>query len=566
MTLDDAIEFIVAKTELLAEHTPDPQQREFLQKWLKNYDQMWSHPRLSMQQLRSLDGEMLEGFLEHSTSPGAETEVRRKLFARFKTSRLRKSDASAAKRALKCGRIADLEEWYQVKEFVSCVDNIDVIGEENYGILDSLLENYDGPSEEIPEPEPLATEAGTSKPSRRRPPPPFDFTLVDDEKLCPPETPLDTRVAFVRARIALVVQRITDREQRESLRSSLLMTLDGQLGQAQTQLARAAAAEWSEHEADCFAGYQVNGAAHREFEADLEKEFGFRRLGPSAQERLRRMLRTNDALGRENRLVIERFIYAYPHQTLFTREEIKRAEVLLKQPSPSQPPPKPTMTPRPKMPPDLSQLCVGAVFNIQHCDKPCRVLAFDELEVCYDVDWGADLGWGLGTKRSRAIYYRHITPLFLDGAEKLRIDPLPPEYLALHRPDLPLRFARSAHVEWREHPCATRDELIAWLEQDPSRLDLTHVDARELVLIPRSPNGAWQRGVLVTAENGKAFSTSELLCHAQQLQRPFKKDGMSGIGIYRSGLETNGVPSYVLSCYLEPGSLLEWHAKAPVAQ
>src|SRR5688500_2098902 len=156
MTLDEAIEFIVAKTELLAAHASDPQQREFMQKWLRSYDQMWSHPRLSMQQLRSLDGELLERFLKGSTWPGTEATIRLKLFARFKTSRLRKSDKAVAKRVLKRGHIVDLEEYYQVKEFVSCVDNLEVIGEENYGILDSLLENYDGPGEEMAEQEPLA--------------------------------------------------------------------------------------------------------------------------------------------------------------------------------------------------------------------------------------------------------------------------------------------------------------------------------------------------------------------------------------------------------------------------
>ena len=63
VTLDDAIEFIVAKTELLAE------EREQLKKWLNGYDEMWQHPRLSLQQLRSIDGEMLERF---KTTPAAE--------------------------------------------------------------------------------------------------------------------------------------------------------------------------------------------------------------------------------------------------------------------------------------------------------------------------------------------------------------------------------------------------------------------------------------------------------------------------------------------------------------
>lgn len=451
MTLDEAIEFIVAKTELLAASASSAQHREFLQKLLKSYDEMWRHPRLSLEQLRSMDGQMLERLLNLETDAAAQEEIRKKLFARFKTSRLRKSDRAVAKRVLKRGRIADLEEFYQVREFVACVDNIAMVGEENYGLLDSMLESYDGPGEEMSEPTPLAANGSPAKPSRRRPPPVFDLLLLDDEKLCAPDTVVETRVAFVRAKIDRVVQRVRDPEQRATLRWSLFATLDGQLEQAQDVVARRiAATEWSEHEADYFAGYQVTGAAHRQIEAELEKEFGFRRLGPTAQARLRRTLETKDALDRSNRLIIERFIYAYPHQTLFTRSEFAQAKILLKQPSPSHPPQPATMRPRPRTPPDISQLSLGAVFEVQHSDKPCRVLAFDELEVFYDAYRGAGLseeGWTFGLSGRECIYYRHATPLFLDSAKKLRVDPPSPDAMALHRPDLPLRFGRSRQLQ-----------------------------------------------------------------------------------------------------------------------
>lgn len=93
----------------------------------------------------------------------------------------------------------------------------------------------------------------------------------------------------------------------------------------------------------------------------------------------------------------------------------------------------------------------------------------------------------------------------------------------------------------------------------------TPLHARELVLVPRSPNGAFQRGELVRAENGASFSMAEILWHAHRLQRPFKKGGMKGTGIYRLGLKRRGIPSYLLSCYAEPGGVMDWHENAPVA-
>jgi hypothetical protein len=136
--------------------------------------------------------------------------------------------------------------------------------------------------------------------------------------------------------------------------------------------------------------------------------------------------------------------------------------------------------------------------------------------------------------------------------------------LALHRPDLPLRFARSRHVEWSEQPFASREAFLDHVKRtDATLLQHPPLNARELVLIPRSAKGAFQRGELVQSENGTSFPVAEILWHAHRLQRPFKKPGMTGIGIYRSGLEKKGVPSYLLSCYAEPGGLMDWHENAP---
>jgi hypothetical protein len=315
----------------------------------------------------------------------------------------------------------------------------------------------------------------------------------------------------------------------------------------------------------------VSGTTHRAIEVELEKQFGFRRLGPTAQERLRRMLATNDALDRTNRLFVERFIYAYPHQTLFSRDEIQRARALLKQPSPSQPPPVPTWTPRPRTAPDMSQLCVGAVFELKDARRPHKVIAFDELEVFYDV--GRDPlfeppeeNWTFGLSNRTCVYYRHTTPLFLDGAKRLRVEEPTPQFNALHRPDLPLRYARSPHAQWHETPLPSREEFMAYLHRaDASLLELPPLNARELALIPRSPKGAFQRPVLVNADHATGFSAVEILWQAHQLQRRFKHDAMTGIGLYRLGLAKKGVPSFLLGCHLEPGSLLEWHEKAPLA-
>ncbi|MEO6567490.1 MAG: hypothetical protein ABIO94_01905, partial [Opitutaceae bacterium] len=496
MNLDQAIEFVVAKFELLIEHTAEPQAREQIRRMTSGLDALWSSPRLSMRQLRQMDGEMLEMFVQMGLSPQAETLVREQLVARFKTSRLRAPDAKVARRVLSRGEIANIEEYRQVKEYVSCVDHSEDIGEENYGILASLVDSYDGPDEEDEDEDAEPTPIAEGKPSRRRPPPPFDLTLELDEKLCPRETPLERRVEFVRAKFARVIEEARSPQVRENLQLMLKGGLEFALGPQTPPKNRAAALEQREHEAEFFAGYEVNGSQHRAIELELEKEFGFRRLGRSAQARLAHMLATGDALDGPNRMFIERFIFNYPHQTLFTREQLKRAKQLLKAPSPSLPYAPVKLTPRPKTPPDLTQLCVGAVFTIKHCDKPVRVIAYDEIEVFYDAFWGEEVGWGMELGSRRVIYYRVCTPLFLDGAEKLRVDEPSARFLAKHRPDLPLRFGRSTRLQWAETPLATRVEFEAHVRQtEPALLNGPDLLADRLVLIPRSRSGAMQRPV-----------------------------------------------------------------------
>jgi hypothetical protein len=372
-----AIEFIAAKLQLVADYADNPDSKAQALKALAGLDRLCAHPRLSIQQLRSLDGEMIERWMIHSLTPNGETAIRQKLVARFKTSRLRATDKAVARRVLKRGKIADLEEYYQVKEFVSCVDNIEVVGEENYGILDSLLETFDAPDEDLAEAEPAAPKADA--PRRRRPPPPFDFILGPDEKLCAPETTFEVRAAFLRLKFALVAERLTFPEDQSVLENQLVSGLKRALGPQNSEGHRTAAFEHVEHEAEFFTAGSVNGAQHRTIEAELERQFGFRRLGASAQSRLARMLATEEAGGWSNRLIIERFIYNYPHQTLFSRDDIKRAAAILKKPSPVAQPV--TLTPRPKTPPDLSLLCVGAVFKTKHDPRPLRIVTFDDLEV-----------------------------------------------------------------------------------------------------------------------------------------------------------------------------------------
>ncbi len=551
MSIDEAIEFIEVKAALLVEHMMIPQERALIQQYIQRFERMWSEPKLSFRMLQMIDVDLLEKNLNEGTSAASEAEIRRSLYARFKRTCLRKPTAGRAKRVLKRGHFFDVEEYFQVRECLDDPGCVNEIAEEDASKLRALLARHSEPAT----PPAVASSASPSlPPKRRKPPPPFDYILEKDENLCPVETPLAIREAFLREKFRLVRERTSFPEDRDSLLQTEYWALHSQRAtQAKTEDERARQLEWSEHEADCFPGYGVSGSQHREIELELEKQFGFRRLGPSAQARIARTLATNDALDQLNRLAIRRFIDRWPHQKLFSKSDIKRLKALLKEPSPSNRP-KPLRLPVPPATPDLSPLGVGAVFEVTFDQRPVRIIAFDAIEVFYEVQWEHGR-WDAGEKRSRMIYYRDETWRFLEQAKKVRVDPPSADFLAVHRPDLPLRFACSPKLDWLAQPVATRDEFIAYImRSDPTLLEQPDLPTREIVLVPYSPRAAPQTPVLVSSDQN--LSVVEILWRAHEVQRPFKKENYRGIGFYRKGLEKRGVPSFAVMHYIPRGTLV----------
>lgn len=136
----------------------------------------------------------------------------------------------------------------------------------------------------------------------------------------------------------------------------------------------------------------------------------------------------------------------------------------------------------------------------------------------------------------------------------------------MHRPDLPLRFGRSARLQWREALFPTREALAAHVAlTDPNFLTLPPIQARQLALIPRSPKGAVKPAILVTTDDHQGFRPIDLLWHAHLHQRPPMRSDLTGIGFYRSGLAKRGVPSYFMADFMGLGGALHWHANAPQA-
>ncbi len=75
--LDDAVEYVFAKLDLMIEFAETAALREVAKKMGAGMDETVSHPRLSIGQMRSMDTGMMEVFFGTGLTPANEAEARR---------------------------------------------------------------------------------------------------------------------------------------------------------------------------------------------------------------------------------------------------------------------------------------------------------------------------------------------------------------------------------------------------------------------------------------------------------------------------------------------------------
>ncbi|MGH8018521.1 MAG: hypothetical protein ACREIA_09560, partial [Opitutaceae bacterium] len=385
----------------------------------------------------------------------------------------------------------------------------------------------------------------------RIPRPGFDFLLVEDEKLFPADTPLETLEAFLEAKFDLVAACFAD----ESDRASFLLTKRSAIDGAHSPAAhdKRDQCAHAEHEAECFSWRLVGGGRHRMVEDELERRFGHRRIGPSAQARIARMLSASQRGDWRDRMIVERFLHGHPHQTLFTRDEVKRVRALLKQPTEQEieqaaAAEKASRRPRPELPADLGGLCLGAVFkrDSRGDDLEERVIAFDARNVFYETRHPGQTDWSARPRRGRIGYYGSDTAWFLHEARLVRVEEPSAVDLARHRPDLPLRFGESDRVEWEKRSFDSHEHFAAWLdEKDSSLLRQPALEAACIALLPYSGLSIG-KPVFVEADLGTSVGMLELLWRGCQARQTMRGKRQSGIGFYRLGLEKGDVPSYLV--------------------
>lgn len=194
---------------------------------------------------------------------------------------------------------------------------------------------------------------------------------------------------------------------------------------------------------------------------------------------------------------------------------------------------------------------LGAIFQTDWTEHPVRIIAFDADVVMYDAWWPHKQAWGMENLSGTFTYYRVRRSVFLSRAHYLRTDEYTELEASIHRPDLPLAYARFESLNWHEQSPRSLAQLAQQIGQARSHEnpndDASLLKTSAIYLAPFGPKGSKKPSTLCFAQDGLAFSESEVLWNAWQLQAPHLRDChlTLGIGIYRSGLRRRTPTFYI---------------------
>lgn len=165
-----------------------------------------------------------------------------------------------------------------------------------------------------------------------------------------------------------------------------------------------------------------------------------------------------------------------------------------------------------------------------------RVVAYDDVEVMYDVWWQHKSAWAMASLLGDFAYFRMPRHSVQTEARFVRVDPLTDRELQVHRPDLPFAVARHAGLSWYDR---------SW----PKHALGTHavLNIARIYLAPFGPRDSAKPSALIEADNGESFTEFELLVKAKRLQDQFIGDVAltDGLGIYRAGIKKR-TPSFYI--------------------
>jgi hypothetical protein len=324
------IAFLRRKVELLGQISSSDPKEGFIQKLFGKFlEHAERFPRMPERSLQSLDRE-LERMTTHGMPELDFPEIRKILVAEFGASRLTASPKTVMNRVLKRGRIETEEEYYEIKEIVTHVDNIERLGRGVYARLDKLAEEF-SPKAERP-----TRRTARKKDDRATGRPRDDETprwpMVPpegDDHLCPPGTPLDVLEQFIRAKLELLLRNI-DADTAASLQTMIEGGITLVKGPTTQPEQKDFGMRYEDHELEAFSGLEITVPVLRRIEEELQDRFGFRRLLLSPRQLGMAAIRKGYEENQWIRLIIERALHNYTAPPIFSPAEARALKKALK--------------------------------------------------------------------------------------------------------------------------------------------------------------------------------------------------------------------------------------------
>ncbi len=188
---------------------------------------------------------------------------------------------------------------------------------------------------------------------------------------------------------------------------------------------------------------------------------------------------------------------------------------------------------------------LGEIYKASWDGSIMRVIGFDEFEVLYDGYWEHDKSWTFASNlKQKCSFYRASRNVFSEKASLIDFKELTKEEHDIFRPDLTIRTCRIENASWSDSDFNLEES------------DMKSIKSEKVWLYPIGPKGGLKKGELITAQNNKEFTVSELLESAKRIQNSVNLNQTYGIGIYRMGIQKQ-LPSYYVGEFIDLAGIMK---------
>src|SRR5690606_2471674 len=145
-----------------------------------------------------------------------------------------------------------------------------------------------------------------------------------------------------------------------------------------------------------------------------------------------------------------------------------------------------------------------------------KIICFDDFEVFCDSKRIEDDKWKLDKpKLKTGVFTRSSRETFEQFTTQIGHEVYSEERLSIQRTDVPMRIGRVKGLSWGDEVLANEASISKYLEDNVDTIVHQRIiNAPQIYLEGSNKNEMLQKAICIAAKNGKYFTVSELLYHA----------------------------------------------------